>query len=94
VAALSLHFSDEDAEQQHSFHHTIHTATEKQMNSRQFFDKVALMRKYQKEYFRTKTQSSLRQSKYLEQEIDKEIERVQKILGVSEQTPKQGSIFD
>jgi hypothetical protein len=93
VAALSPHFSDEDAEQQHSFHHTIHTA-KKQMNSRQFFDKVALMRKYQKEYFRTKTQSSLRQSKYLEQEIDKEIERVQKILGVSEQTPKQGSIFD
>lgn len=47
------------------------------MNAKQFFDKVAEMRKAQKEYFRTRTPLALNQSKQLEREIDKEIERVQ-----------------
>ena len=33
------------------------------MNARQFFDKVALMRKLQKEYFRTRSKTALNQSK-------------------------------
>lgn len=47
------------------------------MNAKQFFDKVAEMRKAQKEYFRTRTPLALNQSKQPEREIDKEIERVQ-----------------
>lgn len=40
------------------------------MNSRTFFEKVALMREAQKEYFRTKSRDALRKSKALEAEID------------------------
>lgn len=46
------------------------------MNSRTFFEKVALMREAQKDYFRTKSRDALRKSKALEAEIDHEIERV------------------
>ena len=46
------------------------------MNPREFFDKVALMRKMQKEYFKTRSSLDLRQAKTLEKEIDAEIERV------------------
>ncbi len=63
------------------------------MNSRQFFDKVVLMRKAQKKYFATPRsqyltkQQALEESKKLEMEIDAEIERVQKVL-VEQQMPK------
>ena len=46
------------------------------MNARQFFDKVALMRKLQKEYFRTRSKTALNQSKAVEREVDAEIARV------------------
>lgn len=46
------------------------------MNAKEFFDKVALMRKMQKEYFKTRSSLDLRQAKTLEKEIDAEIERV------------------
>ena len=46
------------------------------MKPREFFDKVALMRKMQKEYFKTRSSLDLRQAKTLEKEIDAEIERV------------------
>lgn len=46
------------------------------MNGRIFFEKVALMRKAQKEYFRTRLHDALRKSKALEAEIDAEIKRV------------------
>ncbi len=47
------------------------------MNDDQFFNKVAEMRKTQKEYFRTRDARILRKSKALEAEIDKEIARRQ-----------------
>jgi hypothetical protein len=50
------------------------------MNSRQFFDRVVQLRKFQKEYFATRSKDALRQSIALEKEIDAEIERVQSIL--------------
>lgn len=50
------------------------------MNARQFFEKVAQLRKYQKEYFATRTKESLHQSIQLEKEIDAEIARVQAII--------------
>lgn len=47
------------------------------MNDDQFFNKVAEMRKTQKEYFRTRDGRILRKSKALEAEIDREIARRQ-----------------
>lgn len=46
------------------------------MNRRTFFEKVALMREAQKEYFRTRSHDALRKSKAFEAEIDAEIQRV------------------
>ena len=46
------------------------------MNSRDFFDKVALMRQLQKEYFKTRSKSVLEQCKVVEKEVDVEIKRV------------------
>ena len=45
-----------------------------------FFDLVSQMRTMQKEYFKTRSKSSLEQSKTLEKRVDAEIERVNKIL--------------
>ena len=50
------------------------------MNARQFFDRVAQLRKFQKEYFATRSKESLHQSIALEKEIDAEIERVQALI--------------
>lgn len=50
------------------------------MNAKQFFEKVVLMRRFQKEYFKTRSPFVLEKSKAIEKEIDNEIERVQKIL--------------
>ena len=50
------------------------------MNARQFFDRVAQLRKFQKEYFATRSKESLHQSIALEKEIDAEIERMQALL--------------
>lgn len=47
------------------------------MTDDQFFNKVAEMRKTQKEYFRTRDGRILRKSKALEAEIDREIARRQ-----------------
>lgn len=46
------------------------------MDKRVFFEKVALMREAQKDFFRTRSNDALRKSKALEAEIDHEIERV------------------
>lgn len=51
------------------------------MNSRVFFDKVALMRRLQQEYFKTRSKSVLEQCKVVEKEVDVEIKRVNAILG-------------
>lgn len=50
------------------------------MNPREFFDKVSLMRKAQKEYFRTRSSRALTDSRRLEKEIDAEIERANKVM--------------
>lgn len=63
------------------------------MNSREFFDKVSLMRRLQCEYFKTRSRSVLQQSKAVEREIDAEIERVQKLLGITTPTYTQSSLF-
>ena len=56
------------------------------MNSRTFFEKVALMREAQKDYFRTKSRDALRKSKALEAEIDHEID-------TAPAQPQQPSLF-
>lgn len=63
------------------------------MNARQFFDRVTMMRKAQKEYFRTRSQVALRQSKALESEIDAEIARVNAIIGNDRKEPSQPNLF-
>lgn len=63
------------------------------MDAKTFFTKVALMRKAQKEYFKTRNRTALRNSKALEAEIDKEIERVNNIIG-TQQPPKQNNLFN
>ena len=62
------------------------------MNSRTFFEKVALMRETQKEYFRTRSHDFLRKSKALEAEIDAEIKRVRD-MGYAQLQPQQPSLF-
>ena len=68
----------------------------KDMEHRVFFDKVSLMRMKQKEYFKTRSKAALEASKALEREIDNEIERVNKIIGInpSKSEPTQGNLFD
>lgn len=60
------------------------------MNSRVFFDKVALMRRLQQEYFKTRNKSVLEQCKVVEHEVDVEIKRVNAILG---NQPIEKSLF-
>ena len=62
------------------------------MNAKQFFDRVTIMRKYQKEYFRTRSQAALKLSKALEFEIDAEIVRVNTLIS-KEQKPSQQNLF-
>ena len=67
---------------------------ESDMNARQFFDKVCMMRKYQKAYERTHSQLSYNQSKSIAKEIDAEIERVQNIIREREQKEyEQNNLF-
>lgn len=63
------------------------------MDAKTFFQKVVLMRKAQKDYFKTRSQTALRNSKALETEIDKEIERVNNIIGTPKQ-PEQKHLFN
>lgn len=60
------------------------------MNSRVFFDKVALMRRLQQEYFKTRSKTVLEQCKAAEKEVDVEIKRVNAILG---NQPIEKSLF-
>ena len=55
------------------------------MNSKDFFNKVALMRRLQKEYFKTRSKSILSECKAIEREIDTEIRRVNAIIQTKEQ---------
>lgn len=49
------------------------------MNAREFFYTVAQMRDAQREYFRTRNDTVFRACRRLENEVDREIERVRKI---------------
>lgn len=50
------------------------------MNSREFFYLVAQMREAQKAYFKSRDQVVLRAARKLENEVDKEIDRVREIV--------------
>lgn len=56
----------------------------------QFFRLVERMRDKQKEYFRTKSQAVLNESKQLEREVDGEIQKANNILN----NRQQPSLFD
>lgn len=60
------------------------------MNSRVFFEKVALMRRLQQEYFKTRSKTVLEQCKAVEKEVDVEIKRVNAIIG---NQPIEKSLF-
>lgn len=64
------------------------------MNAREFFDKVVLMRKYQKDWFKYHRREALTQSKRIEAEIDAEIERVHAKLGIPNESQRQRGLFD
>lgn len=49
------------------------------MDARTFYNTVVLMRRYQREYFRTKSATALQYSKDYERIIDEEIARVEKL---------------
>lgn len=57
------------------------------MKPKEFFDTVSLMREKQREYFKTKSSTALTESKRLEKIVDKEIERVKRIIQ-EKQNPK------
>lgn len=61
------------------------------MNSREFFDKVCELRKWQKEFARTRRTEASCKVKKLEQEVDAEMARVRAILGADKTKP---NIFD
>lgn len=67
------------------------TTQPRAMNSREFFDKVALMRRLQREYFKTRSKTVLDKSKAIEKEVDAEIERVNAILGIRQ--PSEQNLF-
>ena len=57
------------------------------MTAKDFFHLVAQMRDRQKEYFRTRSGSVLKESKQLEKQVDEEIKRVNEIIK-DKQEPK------
>lgn len=61
------------------------------MNSREFFDKVCELRKWQKEFARTRFTEAARKVKKIEQEVDAEVARVRAIIGAAKTKP---NIFD
>lgn len=63
------------------------------MNAKEFFDKVKAMRAAQKEYFRGRDPYSLRKSKQLEAEIDREIKRVTDIEAENLRRRMQPDLF-
>lgn len=65
------------------------------MNAQQFFQLVASMREAQREYFKTRSRSSLERSKALERRVDDEIKRVTAIRpDAAPSPPKTPGLFD
>lgn len=56
----------------------------KDMNAREFFDKVVEMRMAQKTYFKSRDQHDLRVARKIEGDIDREIDRVRGILAAQD----------
>lgn len=54
------------------------------MKPRDFFDLVAEMRKAQQNYFKTRDFAALTRARRLENQIDKEIDRVKRIINEPE----------
>lgn len=54
------------------------------MNAREFFFLVSNMRRAQRDYFNTREQLDLRRARALENEVDREIDRVKQILMTTE----------
>lgn len=50
------------------------------MDHEAFYKLVVALRNKQKEYFKTRSQSALRESKALEKRVDDEIKRVEEVL--------------
>lgn len=66
------------------------------MTARDFFELVARMRRSQKEYQTHRSRLYLRESKELEQKVDAEIERVEKMIchpRVKQDEEKQNGIY-
>lgn len=63
------------------------------MNSRTLFEKIALMRETQKDYFRTRSRDTLRKSKALEAEIGREIGRVRAMGHTAPAQPQHPNLF-
>lgn len=64
------------------------------MNHRAFFDLVRQMRIKQREYFKYKRKADLNESKRLESQVDAEISRVERLLGLPDAIPQAPSMFD
>ena len=60
------------------------------MNNKEFFDLVAKMRAKQKEYFKFRNKTLLKESKALEKQVDDEISRVNDVLSKR----KEPSLFE
>lgn len=64
------------------------------MDNRQFFDLVRRMRVKQRDYFKNRRKTDLAESKRLEAQVDAEISRVERILGLPDAIPQAPSMFD
>lgn len=62
----------------------------KEMNNKEFFDLVSNMRAKQKEYFKYRNNTLLKESKALEKQVDDEISRVNDVLSKR----KEPSLFE
>ncbi len=60
------------------------------MNAREFFFLVSSMRRAQRDYFNTREQLDLRRARALENEVDREIDRVKQILLKERADPDKG----
>lgn len=63
------------------------------MNSREFFDKVSVMRRLQREYSYSKNRTVQKRCADFERMIDAEIERVNALLGIRERTVTQRDLL-
>lgn len=66
------------------------------MTAKEFFQKVCQMREAQKAYFKNRRKTDLERSRELEILIDREIERVKKIMpdSIPQKPPTTGDLFN